>query len=283
MNASLLMLLASLASAQPPAPPTVAVLVVRRSVVTRAAAEEVASQVAQAVQAAGVAVALPPAVARKKLAEYGVEAESCEGARECVASLGSKLGAQVVVAVELGSVGQSVAIHLEVSAMLDGRRLAKHDVLSQMDGLKKLSGLGEFASRLKVAVDTFVFESKTAPLPPPPVLPEPPHEITAVTPAESVPAAAVEARPEPRTSPHSKTHYAVGGAALGAAVAAAALGVGFGLRAKTAGAEWQQATTDTAWQDARNKARTSSQVATASWTVAGVLAAAGTVCFIVEF
>lgn len=116
MCGSLLVLLAALSASPPP----VAVTVSRRAGLSRPAALDVANQVAAALRSGGVQVALSPPEVSQRL--KGVtDPETCEGRAECLTLLATKLEVGVVVAVEIGAVGRSVAIHLEALEIKDAR------------------------------------------------------------------------------------------------------------------------------------------------------------------
>jgi hypothetical protein len=179
------MTLVAALSAAPAPEPLVAVVVVQRASVEKDAANGVAEQVAAGLRAAGVPVGMTQSDAAKKLEKLGVESESCEGVKECIVSLGTKLGAQIVVAVHLGGMGNSVAVHLDGLSVRDGKRLAQHDVVTQRSGLKRVGGLEDFGKRLLAA------------MPPPEEAPPPPHEITATV-VQPPPPPLVVAEPMPK-------------------------------------------------------------------------------------
>ena len=233
MNAWVLVtLLASLAAAPAPAGPTATVLVVRRASLAKAAASDVASQVASALQSSGVPVELSPATAAQKLKQLGVESEACEGVKECVLALGSKLGVQMVVAIELGALGRSVAIHLDVLTVPEGRQMAQHDLVADQDAVKKLTGLAEFGARVHTALAAASSppppdSGKVEPTPPPPP-PTPAPEVT-VHQTKAQPDAATPVPPEAVAKPApppAKSHtlgYVFTSTAVAAAVTSGAL------------------------------------------------------------
>jgi hypothetical protein len=223
MSAPLLLALFAALSGAAPAEPTIAVVVVRRAALPRAPATDVANQVAMALQSSGMAVGLPPDVVEQKLRKLGVEAESCEGVKECVVAVGTKLGAQIIVAVELGALGKSVAIHLDAITIPEGKRLAQHDLIAQQDGLRKLTGLSEFGARLHAALPgpAAADKPKVEPPPPPPVVTV---RDTKAHPdlAPSVPPQAIARPAEPPQKSHA-LGYVFTGSAIGAAVASGVL------------------------------------------------------------
>ena len=234
---ALLTLLAALSGAASTSP-SLAVVVVRRAALAKGAAADIATEVTAALQAAGVVVDTPPAAVAQKLKAAGLpESESCDGAKMCVMGMGGKLGVQVLVAIEVGALGKSVAIHLEALTIPDGKRLAQHDVLAQQDNLKKLAGVDGFAGRLQAALSSSTSASaEPKPKPKPkdaasdkPKLVDPPPPLLTVrdatahpTDAHSAPAAAV-AKPVATEKGHTAS-FVLGGTAVAAGIAAAILG-----------------------------------------------------------
>src|SRR2546425_11199257 len=110
---------ALLAQAPPPAAPaaaTVPVVVVlaRDTGLEPVRAESLARDLSPALALAGIAVAVEPDEAKKRLAAQGVgEPTECRGRAECLARLGEPLQASAVVAIDVGEAGGDIALYLE--------------------------------------------------------------------------------------------------------------------------------------------------------------------------
>jgi len=114
MLATLLVLLSSLGGA-PPASHGTVVVVTRRQGVTAAEAQVLARRTSDALAQAGVAIALDPAAAEQALAALGVsDPASCDGEHDCAVHLGSLVGSQLLVAVEVGGLRKTVALQIQV-------------------------------------------------------------------------------------------------------------------------------------------------------------------------
>lgn len=283
-------------AAAPSAPVNeVAVLLTRRVDLPRMTAGEIVQAVTAAVEAEKLVV-MPAAAWKGKVAEP----DTCNGKKDCVLSMGKKLGAAVVVGVQVGSVASSsapISVYVEALRVSDGASVADLAAEVQRDKLKAVAGIDEFARRLREA--TAQAAVATAPVPPEPK-PEPKPEArpepakttttdTKVVLAVPPPPPPVENTVPPEalsagtTTPSHTAGYAmVGVAAVTAAVAIGCLAGGFvsksGLDGETRnGIKY----VDMTRAEADSKAGTANALFTTSLVAGLVAAAAGTTAAIV--
>src|SRR4029078_13168751 len=114
-------------------PPQVVVLPVRTTAVVPERAVAVADRVAQVLQAEGVALAATPSEAVEKLRAQGTDPLDCRGEGSCAARLAAKLEADLVVGVSVSEFEGSVAVHLEVTAVLFAERAMVEDQVLPSD------------------------------------------------------------------------------------------------------------------------------------------------------
>lgn len=224
-----LVLVATLAADGAPEPCAgVTAVVTRRVGLTGVEGFELAEKISAQLAAAGLPMRLEPKEVADRLAAAGIsDGASCEGKRACALDLGTILGVCAIVAVELGALSTSVAIHLEALWVAGGDRLAQHDITSSRTRTRTADGLdldafakqarAELSSRSSPPAGTPSATAKTdAPLqeihvppPPSPSLVPPPREAAAA----------------PSAAPRSARLVAalgVSGVALGAGVTALA-------------------------------------------------------------
>lgn len=243
MTAPLAALLAlGMQAAAPSAAGEVGLLLTRRVDLARLPANEIMQGIASALTRGQVGLAMEPAAAEKALKAAGVpETEACGGKKDCVLELGRKLGAGIVVGVQVGSVGAGtgpVAVRIDAWRVADGADLVDHDaVILQRTALRTVQGIADFARRLREAAASAPKVAEVdpgRPPEPPPVDPRPddpkvepppPPPIVRVTTAR--PDDPTRAPPEAVTGPAAteKGHTA-GYAMVGVAGAAAAVAVG---------------------------------------------------------
>lgn len=138
-----------------PLPPAgrVAVVLVGRSGLSAPDANALADRIASRLQAGALEVAVTPSAAKRKAAAAGIsDPASCEGKGACARDLGSLLEASVVVAVELGALRKTVAVHLEAIAVADGERLAQHDFSLARGARAAIPDLQGFVDAVQSAV-----------------------------------------------------------------------------------------------------------------------------------
>ena len=111
----------------------VAVVVASRRPGSDAAAQKVAARMTAALTAAGFKAPIDDAATMKLLKKQKLNARDCQGASPCVLKLATALGsAALIVAVDVGRIGDSLAIHVE-AATGDGVSRAILDVPSDVD------------------------------------------------------------------------------------------------------------------------------------------------------
>ncbi len=185
------------------------ILLVRRVDTQPAQALDLQERIHALLLREGYRQALPPAQTRARLQERGVLAPAaCEARRACVLELAGKLGAAVIVSVDVGHVLDRMAISLEALEP-GGERLAQESFTVSAVGYPAgvPPGLERFAQALRGALP-----------PPPPLIAAP----------AILPAPAPTAAPLPRAAA-----YGTGAGALVAGAAAVTLGV-VGARAGAA-------------------------------------------------
>lgn len=150
--------------------PLVVALPVRTTAVAPERAVAIADRVAQTLQAEGVALAATPSEAVEKLRAQGADPIECRGEASCAARLAAKLEADLVVAVGVSEFEGSVAVHLEVAAVLFAERAMVEDQVLPSDLKDPLWGraLAPFARKLRERVAVTKSQRPPAPPPPPP-------------------------------------------------------------------------------------------------------------------
>ncbi len=150
----------------------------------RPGAETVAPQIVQWVlesfKREGVSGLLDDAATKRELAMLGssVELRSCEGLRTCLSKLGFLLGPRaVVVGVDVGRFGKTLAIHLEAIAADSGDRLGTLHVSSLVDGWNEAmtASMGPFVRDVKASLEVAKEAAPTTVVSPP----HPPRPMTA--------------------------------------------------------------------------------------------------------
>lgn len=216
-------------------PSSAAVLVTSKRPGADAPAKAVAARVTKAATAAGFAVQADAASA-KALKAAKLNARDCQGATPCLQKLASAVGA-VVFGVDVGKIGDSLAIHLE--AVNATESLGAVDV--PVDGDLKsadLSALDAFAKSVADKTAPSTPSVAEAPRPPEPTKPAPADapKAAALEPTpSSPPSATVAAKPPPpgRSGFRKALPWIVGvGAVAALGVGGAFLGMGAGEKSK---------------------------------------------------
>lgn len=151
----------------------VVVLPVRTTAVSPERATAVADRVAQVLQAEGVTLAAAPSEAVGKLRALGADPIECRGEGSCAARLAAKLGADLVVGVGVGEFEGSVAVHIEVAAVLFAERAMVEDQVLPSDLKDPLwaRALAPFARKLRARAAAVAAAKPPPPPPAPPAAP----------------------------------------------------------------------------------------------------------------
>lgn len=234
-----LLLVTTLARA--PAVPSVGIVVSRRTAVSRERASEVKELVYESLRQAGLAGVVTPEEVQRRIVDRGAaDPESCDAQRTCVARIGKKLGFDVMVGIDLGTVLDELAMDVE-AVNAKGTRLARRNmVVTQKASSRKLkTALRPFATALSEALAGWKPKVAAAPpvsAPHPAVSPgprrkAPPPVVVATRPAPL--AVAPVAKPE---GPSRLPGYLTGAGAIVLAGAAVAFTVkGFGQKSDLSG------------------------------------------------
>jgi hypothetical protein len=220
-----LVLAASLAQA-PEVRTPVGVALTSKRPGAEAVAGKIAARVFDVLTREGVAGLLTTDATAKELTASGFsDPRSCQGTRACLTKLAILLGPRaVVVGVDVGKVGKTLAIHLEAVAADQEKPLARLDVSSSFDGWGDAMSVPivVFARDVKAGVQI----ARDVPAPPPPAvaLADDAPRARELTPAPVVPAV-TEALPAARTSSGRVLPWVLTGAAVVAAGSAATFGV----------------------------------------------------------
>ncbi|MHB8876322.1 MAG: hypothetical protein ACYC8T_21730 [Myxococcaceae bacterium] len=197
----------------------VVVLVSRRVELPRAEAEDLAEQVVQALRAGGVEVPLSAGEAAVRLSALGIaDSADCAGQAACLTAHAARLGAAVVVALEVGGLMEDLATHLEVFTVASAKRLGAQDYAGPASGARAALA-GQAGSLIEPIRAALAPRPADAP------------RVVELAPAPVVKAPALTAVPSPRWS--SPAVLAAGGTAL-AAGAVAAVFAARGMGAKNA-------------------------------------------------
>lgn len=224
-----LVLIATLAAGTTSEPCAGATAVVTRRVgLTGAEGLELAEKISAHLAAAGLAMQLEPKEVASRLAAAGIsDGASCEGKKPCALDLGTILGVCAIVAVELGALSTSVAIHLEALWVAGGDRLAQQDITSSRARIRSADAMDLDAFAQQARAELSSRSSLPSVTPAASAKPDAPLQETRKTPPPSatlVPPPR-EAAAAPKSAPGSPRLVAalgVSGAALGAGAAALA-------------------------------------------------------------
>lgn len=160
----------------------VGVVLTSRRPNTDAFAPKVAARVVELLKREGVADVRDDARSTKELKAAGFsDPKSCNGGQTCSAKLAVLLGARaVVVAVDIGKVGKSLAIHLEAFAADLPEALAVADITAREDKWADQS-LADITTFVRQVKEKLIVQAKVAVTPPPP----PPPDVKKTDPKKS--------------------------------------------------------------------------------------------------
>ncbi len=200
-------------------------------------APKIAAKVVEVLKREGVAEVRDDARASKDLKAAGFsDPRSCNGGQSCSARLAVLLGPKaVLVAVDIGKVGKSLAIHLEAFAADQTDALAVADITTREDKWAD-QGLADITTFVRQLKDKLPVPAKVAVMPPPPPVekkrPDAPVKATLEPTAKGVRADLTDTAGAPSKVPAIAV-------ASGAGVAAIAAGV-FGALAASDRATWDK-------------------------------------------
>lgn len=151
----------------------VGVVLTSRRPNTDAFTPKIASRVVELLKREGVADVRDDARSTKELKAAGFsDPKSCNGGQTCSAKLAVLLGARaVVVAVDVGKVGKSLAIHLEAFAADLPEALAVADITAREDKWADQS-LADITTFVRQVKEKLTVQAKVAVTPPPPPPPD---------------------------------------------------------------------------------------------------------------
>ena len=280
------LLLLQLASAQTPSVRTpVAVVMTSKRPGADPVAKKIADRVVDSFKRENVAGLLDDTASTKELKAAGFsDPRTCQGTRACVSKLAVILGAKaVVVGVDVGKVGKTLAIHLEAVAADQEKPLATLDVSS---------GITDWSDAMSAPIIVFVREVKDglqlAPKEPPPLVKSDVPTRTDLTPVATPSEPAVTVVDQPQGKPPRVAAWVL----AGSAAVTAGVAVGFGVSSLGAKSQFEkslvtlpdgsQGTTlsqDQA-QALANTANTNAVVAVSSAAVSAVLVGLATWLFV---
>lgn len=151
----------------------VGVVLTSRRPNTDAFAPKIATRVVEILKREGVADVRDDARSTKELKAAGFsDPKSCNGGQTCSAKLAVLLGARaVLVAVDVGKVGKSLAIHLEAFAADLSEPIAVADITARDDKWADQS-LADITTFVRQVKEKLTVQAKVAVTPPPPPPPE---------------------------------------------------------------------------------------------------------------
>jgi hypothetical protein len=222
----------------------VAVVVTSKRPGAEASSAKIAARVYDVLKKENVSGLLNDAKATKELKANGFsDPKGCQGTRGCLTKLAVLLGAHaVVIGVDVGKVGKTLAIHLEAIAADQEKPLASLDVSSSIDG---------WSDAMSAPIVVFVRDVKEGlrltrdvPMPPPP----PPPVVAATKPPPSDAPTKTDLEPKPKDENLAVTKKDAGGVpravpwvVAGTAVAAAGASVALGIMGAGDKAKYQEA------------------------------------------
>jgi hypothetical protein len=268
----------------------VAVVLTSKRPGAEGAAPKIAQRVFDSFKREGVTGLLDDAASAKELRSAGFsDPKSCQGTRACLSKLAILLGPKaVVVGVDVGKVGKTLAIHLEAVSADREESLGTLDVSSSLNGWSDAMSapIVVFVRDVKAGLEL----KKKVTEPPPPM---PPAEVaktdtpkkTELTPApkEEPPAIVEQEGPKPKIAAWAFAGGAAAGTGLAIAFAvmsgsaksqydASLVDLGDGTRASTLPEDQAKALA--------NQANTNASVALTSGLISAGLAAAATIFFL---
>ncbi|PZR18385.1 MAG: hypothetical protein DI536_00440 [Archangium gephyra] len=228
------LLILQVALAQTPADARTPVAVVLTS--KRPGADAVAAKISQRVfdsfKREGVTGLMDDATATRELRAAGFsDPKSCQGTRACLSKLAILLGPRaVVVGVDVGKVGKTLAIHLEAVAADKDASLGALDVSSSLNGWSDAMSapIVVFVRDVKSGLE---LGKKPAVKDAPPTTPPLEAASDAPTKTDLTPQAKVDEQPLMVTQEPGKPPRVAAWALAGGAAAAAGVAIGFGISA----------------------------------------------------
>lgn len=200
-----------------------------------AASVKIATRVYDVLKKEGVGGLLNNARSTKELKENGFsDPRTCQGTRSCLSKLAILLGAKaVVIGVDVGKVGKTLAIHLDAIAADQDKPLASLDVSSSFDGWSDAMSapIVVFVRDVKAGLE---IQREAPPPPPPPVVAkvDDTPKKTDLTPAPKEEPLVI-AQPAPSGGVPRAVPWALAGTAVAAAGGSVVLGLlGAGDKAK---------------------------------------------------
>ncbi|MGV3620870.1 MAG: hypothetical protein ACO1OB_08635, partial [Archangium sp.] len=182
----------------------------------------------------GVTALMDDATATKELRAAGFsDPKSCQGTRACLSKLAILLGPKaVVVGVDVGKVGKTLAIHLEAVAADKDASLGALDVSSSLNGWSDAMSapIVVFVRDVKAGLEL----KKSVKEPPPSTPPLETAGSDAPTKTELTPQAKVDDQPTIVSQEPGKPPRVAAWAFAGGAAAAAGVAIGFGISAGSA-------------------------------------------------
>jgi hypothetical protein len=128
------LLLASLLAQTSQGREPIAVLVASKRPGADASAAKVAARVSKGLTDEGLARALDPGAAAAQLRQAKLDPRACQGATPCLIKLAAALGPRaVVIGVDVGKIGKSLAVHLEAVAADSADTLGLTDFSASAD------------------------------------------------------------------------------------------------------------------------------------------------------
>lgn len=201
-----------------------------------AASVKIATRVFDVLKKEGVGGLLNNAQSTKELKANGFsDPRTCQGTRSCLSKLAILLGAKaVVIGVDVGKVGKTLAIHLDAIAADQDKPLASLDVSSSFDGWSDAMSapIVVFVRDVKAGLE--IQREAPPPPPPPPVVAkvDDAPKKTELTPAPKEEPLVV-AKAEPSSGVPRAVPWALAGTAVAAAGGSVVLGLlGAGDKAK---------------------------------------------------
>ncbi|MFZ5442658.1 MAG: hypothetical protein ACOZQL_21795 [Myxococcota bacterium] len=238
------LLLIQLAVAQAPEVRTpVAVVITSKRPGAEAVAPKIAQRVFDSFKREAVGGLLDDAAATKEVQSAGFsDPKSCQGTRACLSKLAILLGAKaVVVGVDVGKVGKTLAIHLEAVAADRDESLATLDVSSSLNGWSDAMSapIVVFVRDVKAGLE---LKKKVEPPPPPPPLEVAKTDVPKKTDLEPQPH--VDATSSIVEKDAGKPPKVAAWAVAGGAVVAAGGAVAFGIMSAGAKSQYDAALVD---------------------------------------
>ncbi|MBI3180685.1 MAG: hypothetical protein HYZ28_00935 [Myxococcales bacterium] len=263
-------------------PSGVAVVVTRRTGLSPEEGLAIAETLSRRLASAGVLVAFGPREANARLGGHGIsDTASCDGEPACALNVAVLLGTPLVVAVEIGALRKSAAIHVEVRESATGALVGEQDIVTGRGGAEPIvvPELPELGAKVRQRLESLA-SAKVAKKQPADAPVKQEVVVTGPTESAAVRRSAVSAAPgqrraTPATWVAGGVAVAAGGTAIAFAILAGSQRAPVALGATPDGRPFVPVTEDRARQLAAdaNGSYTASAVATGACAVASGLAA----------